>query len=71
MPDDLDYQALDELLREPERWTQADERTVRSMLRQQREMVASAHAKDRRGRARLQAVVDAMQAAVERFEASR
>jgi hypothetical protein len=41
------------------------------MLVQQREMVAAAHPKDLQGRARLQSIVDAMQAALDRFEASR
>ena len=64
MPDAYDYEAFAELLARPGSWTTSERRRVEIILERQRELVRSAHAKDRQGRRRLAAVVKEIEAAI-------
>lgn len=64
MPDGADYTAFFGLLERPERWTEADRRTVEFALGQQRQLLEACHAKDRRRRESLTSIVEQIEAAL-------
>jgi hypothetical protein len=68
VPDDEDYADLARLLASPESWSEQDAVLVRSLLRSQVQAVESAHPKDVRRRADMQAVADDLRAAVVAYE---
>ena len=68
MPDDQDYADLARLLASPESWTEREAAQAHSLLRSQEQAVESAHPKDLRRRADMQAVVEDLRAAVAAYE---
>ena len=68
MPDEQDYADLGRLLASPESWDEQDAARARSLLRSQEQAVESAHPKNLRRRAVMQAVVDDLQAAVATYD---
>lgn len=68
MPDDEDHQVFGHLLRHPEEWSTQTRAQMEQQLRQQRQLVTDAHPRDRDGRARLQGVVVAIEAAIDAYD---
>jgi hypothetical protein len=71
VPDDQDYAGLGRLLSSPATWSAQDATYMKSLLVRQADAVAGCHPKDSKGRQRLQALVDDIQAALEKYEARR
>ena len=69
MPDNQDYEALGLLLASPENWSDGEARYMRSLLLSQTEAVGECHPKDATRRASMQALVDEVRSAIERYEA--
>ena len=64
VPDDHDYRGFAELLSRPNTWSASERRAVEFSLAEQRNMLASVHPKDDRGRKRLADVVDQIETAI-------
>lgn len=64
VPDDYDYRAFWGLLLRPKTWTASERSAVEFSLAQQRNMLASVHPKDERGRKRIAEVVDQIETAI-------
>ncbi len=62
----FDYTWLDEFIADAPHWSEEDVATARSLLANQKRAVNEAHPLDRRNRARLQGVVDALERAIEK-----
>jgi hypothetical protein len=71
VPDNQDYADLGRLLASPDSWSDADAVLARLLLRNQEQAVATAHPRDVRRRAGMQAVVDDLRAAVTAHERRR
>jgi hypothetical protein len=65
MPDDLDYAWLGWLIEHPDKWTPADLATAGAVIADQKRAVDESHPKDTRGRDRKQAIVDALESAIQ------
>ena len=64
MPDNLDYEWLAELMATPEAWTPADLAGAEAIVATQRRATEEAHPEER---ARPQAVVTALESAIEQY----
>ena len=64
MPDDSDYAWLGWLMDHPEKWTDNDLSSARSMVSNQMLAIRDMHPKDVKGRKSSQEVVDRLEAAI-------
>lgn len=67
VPDHLDYEWFGWLVANPGEWTPADLEVAEAILANQKRAVEDAHPRDAKGRERLQAVVTALESAMERY----
>ena len=71
MPDDSDYEWLGWLVEHPEKWSKEDLSAARSMLANQKRVLAGAHPKDHKGRRSAQESVEGLEAAIQSYLARR
>ena len=70
VPDDLDYEWFGWLVEHPAEWSRDDLATAEALLASQRLALDDRHPKDRAGRESAQAVVDALESAIQQHRAA-
>jgi hypothetical protein len=71
MPDDLDYAALAQLLKDPAAWSPQDFTTARAALAHQSRALQETDPRDAKSKASLQEAHDRLEAAIDTYVRSR